>query len=184
MKHSKYILLILCLFLGACSMPRLVVLSDPLSAEEHNDLGVAYEYMGETELALREYELAFRRNKDWDQPLINHGNVHAGMENWEKAEQSYKKALERNPDNPEAMNNLAYVLIMQDRGSEALDLSSRAVEYGPKNPAFLNTMAMALENTGNRHKATEKYLKALDHAPVDSDLYERIKTGLKSLDEQ
>ena len=41
----------------------LVVLHDPLSASEHNDLGVAYEARGDLDLAAREYRRALR-----DQP--------------------------------------------------------------------------------------------------------------------
>ncbi len=176
----KYIpLLIVCLFLSACSIPRVVVLSDPLTAEEHNDLGVSYELMGETELALKEYELASRYDRDWDQPLINHGNVHAGLENWGLAEESYRKALQRSPENPEAMNNLAYVLMKQDKNDDALAWSTKAVKIQPENPAFLNTHARAYLKTGSPDKAKRIFTQALSHLPDEDPLRERIKQGLK-----
>jgi hypothetical protein len=46
--------------LSGCS--HLVVLHDPLTAAEHNDLGVAYEQRQKTELAEREYQNALRKD--------------------------------------------------------------------------------------------------------------------------
>ncbi len=163
-------------------MPRIAVLTDPLTAEEHNDLGVAYELMGEMELALKEYELAYKNDREWDQPLINHGNVHAGLENWDLAEDSYRKALERNPDNPEAMNNLAYVLMKQDKNDDALAWSAEAVKLHPDNPAFLNTHARACLRTGNHARAKEIFTQALSHLPDEDPLREQVKQGLKEVE--
>ncbi|EFI35484.1 TPR repeat-containing protein [Desulfonatronospira thiodismutans ASO3-1] len=174
--------LIICLVLSACSMPRIAVLSDPLTAGEHNDLGVSYELMGEMELALKQYELAYENDREWDQPLINHGNVHAGLENWERAEESYRKALERSPDNPEAMNNLAYVLMKQDKNDDALDWSAKAVKIQPENPAFLNTHARACLKTGNPDKAKRIFTRALSQLPDEDPLRERVKEGLKEVE--
>jgi len=52
-KKNIYILLALCVTLSACSIPRIVVLSDPLTAQEHNDLGVSYELMDEKNSPLK-----------------------------------------------------------------------------------------------------------------------------------
>jgi tetratricopeptide (TPR) repeat protein len=182
MKKNVFILLALCLTLSACSIPRIVVLTDPLTAQEHNDLGVSYELMGEKELALKEYELAFKQDRNWDQPLINHGNVHAKLENWNLAEQSYQNALKRNPDNPEAMNNLAYVLIKQEKYREALNWSMKAVEIDPENPAFLNTHGWALLKTDHQDKAEETFLLALEFSEEGSPLRDRINEGLNQIE--
>jgi Tfp pilus assembly protein PilF len=182
MKKTIFILFALWVTLSACSIPRIVVLSDPLTAQEHNDLGVSYELMGEKELALKEYELAFKQDRNWDQPLINHGNVHAGLENWNLAEQSYQNALKRNPDNPEAMNNLAYVLIKQGKYQEALNWSMKAVEIEPENPAFLNTHGWALLNTDHRDMAEKTFLSALEFSQEGSPLRDRINEGLSQLE--
>ncbi len=174
-------LVVTCVFLSACSIPRIVVLSDPLTAQEHNDLGVSYELMGETELALKEYELAFKQDRKWDQPLVNYGNVHAGLENWDAAQSSYQNALKRNPQNPEAMNNLAYVLLKQDQSDDALVWSGRAVEIQPDNPHFLNTHAQAYYKTGNPVMAKQYFVKALEYSSEDSPLRERILQELHKL---
>ena len=48
--------LLVCLVLAGCATPRIVVLSDPLDAREHNDLGGSYEAAGQLDLALKSYE--------------------------------------------------------------------------------------------------------------------------------
>ena len=137
----RLLIILLTLFATGCSLPRVIVLNDPLDARQHNDLGVAYEARGETDLALREYRRAADLDTQWDRPLVNRGNVLAGQQDWKKAAASYRAALDRNPANAEAMNNLAWVLLRQGEPEQARIWAERAVETCPDNPAFLDTLA-------------------------------------------
>jgi tetratricopeptide (TPR) repeat protein len=144
---------LICLVLGGCATPRVVVLSDPLDAREHNDLGVSYEAAGQLDLALKSYAAAAAKDRAWEQPLINLGNVHAAQGDWEQAARSYRAALKRNPENSEAMNNLAYALVSLEKPREAMEWSARAVNAEPGNPVFKATLALALARTNERDKA-------------------------------
>ena len=57
------LLLALCFLLSlmGCSLPRIIILKDPLTAEEHLNLGVAYEKQGEFEPAIKEYKAAAKK---------------------------------------------------------------------------------------------------------------------------
>jgi tetratricopeptide (TPR) repeat protein len=138
-RRLAIVLLLLCL--AGCSLPRVIVLNDPLDAREHNDLGVAYEASGEADLALREYQRAADLDRQWDRPLLNRGNVLAGMQDWQEAAASYRAALRRNPANGEAMNNLAWVLLQQGDLEQARLWAGRALDTAPDNPAFRETLA-------------------------------------------
>ncbi|WP_052813306.1 tetratricopeptide repeat protein [Desulfonatronum thioautotrophicum] len=159
--------ILLCvLFLGgagisACSLPRIILLSDPLTAEEHNDLGVSYEAAGEWDRALAAYTQAATKNRGWDQPLINQGNVHAAMGNWGEAAASYRRALRRNPENLEAMNNLAYVLLQLRDPRQAMKWSQRARTGAPENVAFISTQARILAELGRDGDARDLLAKTL-----------------------
>ncbi len=62
-KHMASLLLAfssLILFSG-CSLPRIIVLKDPLSPEEHLNLGVVYEKEGEFDNAIKEYLKAAKK---------------------------------------------------------------------------------------------------------------------------
>jgi tetratricopeptide (TPR) repeat protein len=154
MLRLPMILLLLTLLAG-CAMPRIIVLKDPLTATQHNDLGVAYQQRQDFDLALRSFDRAAAMDKTWAQPLVNGGNVHAGRGEWRQAEGSYRQALRRQQDDAGAMNNLAWVLLRQNKLDDALRWAQRAVLLDPQ-PAILDTLAEV-------HLAREEFAEA---APV------------------
>ncbi len=136
----RWFLISLTLLLVGCSLPRIIVLHDPLDAREHNDLGVSYQANREFDLALREYRRAAELDGDWARPLINGGNTLAAMEQWSQAAELYRSALQRQPEQAEAMNNLAWVLLQQGDLVEARLWAENAVESSPHSAAFLDTL--------------------------------------------
>ncbi len=115
--------------LAACSLPRIIVLDDPLSPEEHLALGVAYEKKGEWEAALKEYRSAAPH---LPAALVYMGNVYFAEGETEKAEEQYREALRKDPGNADACNNLAWVYFKKRKNlSEALQLARRALALNP-----------------------------------------------------
>lgn len=109
---------------GACGrIPRIIVLQDPLTAQEHLELGVAYERKGELDLAAREYEGALRKDAGLVQARVNLGNVRVAQGEYGKARTEYLKALDLRPGDPEATNNLAWAAILS--GSDLAGASAR-----------------------------------------------------------
>lgn len=107
-----------------------MVLHDPLSAAEHNDLGFVYERQGRWALAEREYRKAVRLDRRFARARVNLGNVAAARGRWNEAEKSYRRALE-DEELPDALNNLAVALARQGkRLDEAERLALRAVSLG------------------------------------------------------
>jgi Flp pilus assembly protein TadD len=126
MKQHLIALLSFFLFFG-CSLPKIYVIDDPLSAIQRNELGFAYESQGNLDLAEKEYRLAAKRDTNWAVPLFNLGNVYFKMGEHKKAKRHYLKALERDQGNPDFMNNLAYVLYAQGEYEEAEKWINRAL---------------------------------------------------------
>ena len=123
------VLAALSLALAGCS--HLVVLHDPLTASEHNDLGVVYESSGQLDLAAKEYKKALRLSPHDARARVNLGNVEAAAGHWGSAEKCYRRALSDSTTDYDAMNNLAVALLQQDRQlDEALSLAERAVAAG------------------------------------------------------
>ena len=119
-------LLVSCAVALGCS--RIVVLHDPLSAPEHNDLGVAYEAEGRLDLAAREYRRALKRDSRFGRARLNLGNVEAAAGRWARAEREYRRALLDLPEDPDPPNNLAVALLRRGRAlGEAETLATRAV---------------------------------------------------------
>jgi Flp pilus assembly protein TadD len=165
------LLIVLC---TGCATPRIIVLSDPLDAREHNDLGVSHEASGELDLARRSYAEAADRDPSWDQPLINLGNTHAAQGEWDAAATAYKKAIRRNSGNPESMNNLAYALVQMGEHPEAVEWSRKALELAPDNPIFMGTGALALFEAGHPDLASGLVDRALRILPETDPLRPKL----------
>ena len=129
------------LALASCS--RLVVLHDPLTAAEHNDLGVAYEASGQPSLARREYRKALKLDSRLVRARVNLGNLEAGAARWDRAEREYRRALALAPDDADALNNLAVALARRGRRlAEAEALVMRALSQGgPRDSLYRATLA-------------------------------------------
>jgi tetratricopeptide (TPR) repeat protein len=116
------------LFSG-CTLPKIVVVKDPLTPEEHLNLGVAYEKRGEFDNAIKEYKLAAKK-----QPIayLYLGNAHFQKKEWAQAEHNYKKAIETDPKNADAYNNLAWLYYTQGENlNEAERLAIQAIDLNP-----------------------------------------------------
>lgn len=158
-------LLLAASLLAGCSLPRIIVLNDPLDAGGHNDLGVSYQHRGEYDLAIREYNRAAELAAEWARPLINRGNVQAARGDWWQAEKSYRLALRREPGNAEAMNNLAWVLLQADETAGALEWAQKAAAEDPQEAAYLDTLAEIQTVRGDYPAARTTLERALRLAP-------------------
>jgi len=125
------IALTLAVVIALAGCAHLVVLRDPLTASEHNDLGVAYESSGQLDLAAGEYRRALRLDSHQARARVNLGNIEAANRRWDSAESCYRRALRDSSTDYDAMNNLAVALLRQGRRlDEARALAERAVAAG------------------------------------------------------
>lgn len=131
-RSGRIVALLIAVVAGAGGCSRIVVLHDPLTAAEHNDLGVAYEMQGQRDLAAREYRRALKMDAHYGRARLNLGNVEAAAGRWERAEREYRRALTDLPGDPDPPNNLAVALLRLGRGLvEAESLAVRAVALAP-----------------------------------------------------
>jgi tetratricopeptide (TPR) repeat protein len=105
------------------------VLKDPLTPEEHLNLGVAYEQKGELDHAMKEYQLA---SKKLPIAYLYLGNAHFQKNEFPKAETYYKKAIKKEPQNADAHNNLAWLYYTtRENLAEGERLALKAIELNP-----------------------------------------------------
>ena len=123
---KKSILLLSVLVLAACAMPKIVILEDPLTAQQHNDLGVAYEEKGDFALAGKEYEKALGKNREWVIPYLNLGHLYYRQGRLDEAENILREGLRAKGDHPDLLNNLAWVLMEKGRLEHAQYLIAKA----------------------------------------------------------
>jgi tetratricopeptide (TPR) repeat protein len=149
---------------AACArVPKIIVLEDPLSADEHVTLGVAYERQGELELAAREYERAIRKDKACFPARRNLGNVRLAETRYDAAREEYLEALSLRPGDPEATNNLAWAAILSGSGREDALRRMKAVLSDPsrRSPVLLDTVGVLLGLLSLPAEAEEAFGEAL-----------------------
>jgi Tfp pilus assembly protein PilF len=183
---------IVLLVLPACGgLPRIVVLHDPLSAEEHLRLGALYEARGRADLAEKEYAAVLEPGNRSTDPLmpVRRAEAHSRLGNLayqrgdpSAAERRYLDALAQQPDHPEACNNLAWIYAEQGRAlEEAEGLARRAVRAftGSRRASALDTLGVVLLRRGRPQEARGVFLEALDLAdPEDGRLIAALNRHL------
>jgi tetratricopeptide (TPR) repeat protein len=128
---SSLLFAVCCLlvFFG-CAFPRIIVLDDPLSPEEHLNLGVAYEQNKEYESALKEYEKA---SEKLTIAFLYMGNIHFQRNEFKEAEYHYRKMIDKDPKNADAYNNLAWLYYTKGENlREAEELALKAIDINPE----------------------------------------------------
>ena len=142
----KSILLLVVLVLTGCAMPKIVIFDDPLTAQQHNDLGVAYEEKGDFNLAAKEYEKAIRKNPEWVVPYLNLAHVCYRQGKLDQAERVLREGIRIKGDHPDLLNNLAWVMMEKGELKNALYLVDKAIyldnkeEYRDTRQAVLKKM--------------------------------------------
>ena len=132
-KRAALVLAMLALVLmQACAMPKIVVFDDPLTAQQHNDLGVAYEEKDDFALAEKEYEKALKKNREWVIPYLNLGHLYYRQDKLDKAENILREGLRAKGDHPDLLNNLAWVLMEKGRLEHARYLIDKAIAIEDK----------------------------------------------------
>jgi len=137
--------LVLALAVCISGCGRIAILTDPLSAAEHNDLGVAYEKKGERELAEREYRRALAHDRHFARARVNLGNCAAARGEWSDAEREYRRALQDMPGDPDARNNLAFAMLRRGRANQEAEWLARSAVALAPSPAADSTYRTTLD---------------------------------------
>jgi tetratricopeptide (TPR) repeat protein len=131
--------MLLVLATGGCRLPHVSILSDPLTSEEHLDLGLTYRKQNRFELAREHYTAAMEQGNP--EAALYIANSYYLEGNKEAAEAWYRKAIHQNPENSNAHNNLAWLFLSENRNLvEAKRLAEKAVELDPDNLSAVDTL--------------------------------------------
>ncbi|MFQ5900111.1 MAG: tetratricopeptide repeat protein [Thermodesulfobacteriota bacterium] len=161
---------------GCGRLPRIIVVKDPLTVEEHLKLGVIYESRGETGLAIKEYKRALSIGRGNPDALFFLGNAYFSKNELKKAGSFYKKALDKAGRDFQKKgllnNNLAWVYIREgSRLEEAERLSKEAIELDATNsPIYLDTLGVIYTAMREYALAEQVLLESIRKAPTEDHL--------------
>lgn len=148
---------VLAFALGCSALsPRRARVTDPLTAEQHRELGVSYESQGLTDLAIEQFDAAIRGDQRYAPGWMARGNIAFTGRDFKKAESCFRRALRLDPDNAVAANNLAMVYLERgDRYELAEQLARKAIDRGGAvRPYALETLARLYTIEGRFPEAT------------------------------
>jgi tetratricopeptide (TPR) repeat protein len=136
---------------------------DPLTADEHNDLGVAYFEQGETRRAAGEFERAVMLRPTWTRALVNLGDARLALGEVGGAIDAYQRAVALAPDDPGAANNLAWALLQDPaRWPEAEAIIDGALARNPEPRGYyLDTLGMLRLRKEDSQGALDAFQAAL-----------------------
>jgi len=128
---------------GCGAAPKVIILNDPLSGQEHLQLGLSYEARGEWDRAIAAYQTALDMGESPSVIQGYLGNVYYSKKEYPAAEEAYKKSLHLNPQNAPILNNLASLYLVEGRDLlEAERLVQRAIAIDPMRKSYyLDTLA-------------------------------------------
>lgn len=159
----------LVLLFSGCSLPKVIVLHDPLSAEEHIKLGGIYDSQGKTDLAREQYRLAVKQAPENGRAWSLLGDIAYREKDYPEAEKAYGKARDLDPTNGDILNNLAWVYVQQDkRLGKAQELVRAAIDHAPAHrPYYLDTLGVLLLKEGKIPDAIAALKESSETIPRD-----------------
>lgn len=164
------LLLVALLFLESCSLPRIFILKDPLTTEEHNKLGEIYASQGKDDLAAQQYQEALEKDPDSVSTLLLLGDLSFRREKYPDAEAAYKKAIQLRSRNGDVYNNLCWVYLQQNVKAEACeDLIRTAITLTPEHRGYyLDTLGVSFLRMGRTGESIAALQEAIELLPGDN----------------
>jgi len=161
--------LLLALMLTGCSLPKIIVLHDPLSADEHVKLGGIYDSQGKTGLARDQYRFAVKQAPKNVLAWSLLGDSAFRLKDYPEAEKAYEKALDLDRSNGDLLNNLAWVYIQQEKKlGKAQELVQAALEHAPdRRPYYLDTLGVLFLKDGKVPEAIAALKESSETIPRD-----------------
>ena len=123
---------------GCAHFPRIIVTHDPLTSDEHIQLGAAYEGKREWDHAIDEYRKALKMDPR-SMAVFYIGNAHCEKGEYTAGIDSYLRALELYPHHGDIYNNLAWAYLKVHRIDDGSRAIQKALALEPDNPAYLDT---------------------------------------------
>lgn len=153
--------------LSGCAALRVARHTDPLSPEQHVQLGALYQQQGLAREARAQFEAALRQDKRYIPAKMGLGNLLFEAGELTRAEAAYRRVLRMDRNHAGAHNNLAMILLQSTRRRDVAEAErhARAALLRPDDPLrvyALDTLAAVYIRQGNTVEAR----RALDEADV------------------
>jgi tetratricopeptide (TPR) repeat protein len=129
-------------------------------------LGYVYAYLGQTEAAIREFEIHLESYPSDNQIRVQIGRLYMSLEAWDRAIEHYRWMVRTAPWDPNAHISLGQALFRAGQMDEAGTEYEKAVELSPAFPAPHFFLGQIYGKTGQDAKARAAYERFLELSPT------------------
>ena len=105
---------------------------NPRIVEDYIKRGNAYNYIGEHDKAIADYDRAIKLKPNYAKAYYNRGNAYRDKVDFDQAIADYTKALELKPDYVEAYYNRGKLYVERDAYDKAIDDFSAVIKLDPE----------------------------------------------------
>jgi len=144
------------------------------SPDLYNNLGNAYQKIGDFSLAIENYKLAIASNRNEAKYYYNLGNALKSIDRLDEAIENYTKAIEIKPTYARAYDALGLIYSNKNEHTQAIAQYQKAIEIEPSNSLYY----LHLGNAYARKKDFDQAILALNKA---LELNENSVEALRSL---
>lgn len=149
-----------------------MVKEEPRSAIAHNNLGMVYSRMGDTDRGFKEYYIAIKLDDQYKGQVINRAAIHlnVGLAAYEKglyqeAIREFRTALAEEPNHIKVHYNLAMVYADLNMYAEAEAEYLAAIRLAPYYSEAHNNLGVLYKRTGRLGDAEREYREAIRYYP-------------------
>jgi len=161
---------------------RQAIEADPTHAGAHNNLGVAYERMGNRQ-AQAQFEKAIRFRPDFTHAHFNLARILMQKGQSAEAVAELKRTIQIDPDHVGALNMLGMALGRQGKCVEAQSHLERAIRLDPNHAEARSNLGAAYAGQGRLQEAVAQFEAALRIDPDDPAARENLKAVKAALQE-
>jgi Flp pilus assembly protein TadD len=146
----------------------------PDHPDVHNNLGVAYQALGEYDRASRAYREAIGLRSDYDRACLNLGRLKEHQGALAEAEQWYRRGAELKPGVRTHWLHLAGALGKQSKWAEAERVLRQTVDVEPENLDLWVNLAYALIQRERLEEAAAIYQRVLAQRPAYHEVHSNL----------
>ena len=126
-------------------------------AQAHNNLGYAYQSLGDILSAIKSYKNAIQIRSDYADAYFNLGNAEKENNNATDAIKCYRKAISLKPSQSKYQIHLGRMLESMDSRKDASNAYLKAIEINPLSTDAYLSLGKMLAKEGEHEKAIELY---------------------------
>jgi tetratricopeptide (TPR) repeat protein len=131
--------------------------ANPPTAVILNKIGIAYQQLGDLNMAQKMYERALKLNKKYAEAINNIGTVHYARKSYRRAISAYRKALALNPDSASIYSNLGTAYFARRDYRRAIECYEKAISLDPDVFERRGTQGVLLQERSVEERAKFHY---------------------------